>query len=291
MQHMESFNEIEAKLKMTLDALSNGEGVEVKDEWIEAAAEEFKAALYKQLKPVKRQFGLRASNVGRPTCQLQMEQAEVPTDRRDYNDILRRTFGDTIETLMNLMLKAAQVNITGQKTRTHYEVNGRVIDGEDDLEIDGKVYDIKSASGYAFNNKWNDGWRGVFYGDTFGYVDQLYLYADGKPERMGGWIVVDKSSGEVKVVEAQPTLEQLKEIKDRIAETDKTINDKQPFRRCFQEEDEVFYRKPTGNRVLATTCQFCDYLSKCWPTARRLPQQASKAANPKAVWYTHVETQ
>jgi len=70
-----SINTLEAKLRMTMDKLSNGEPVECKDEWIEAAGEMFKEGLRKQLNRKNEPFRLRMSNIGRPTCQLQMEKA------------------------------------------------------------------------------------------------------------------------------------------------------------------------------------------------------------------------
>lgn len=62
-----------------------------------------------------------------------------------------------------------------------------------------------------------------------------------------------------------------------------------PFERCYELEDEVFYRKNTGNKVLSTICSYCPYKHKCWgDNIQYLPQQQSQAKNPKFVWYAEI---
>lgn len=85
---------IEASIHSVLDRLSNGEDVEIEEEWIEEAGEQFKAALRKQVTPRDRTVVLRMSNIGRPICQLQMAQAGEEEERRPYNFIVRMLMGD-----------------------------------------------------------------------------------------------------------------------------------------------------------------------------------------------------
>jgi hypothetical protein len=282
-----SFNEIEAKLHMTMDSLSNGEAVFIDDAWIEEAGEAYKAALRKQLNDKEvRTFGLRMSNLGRPLCQLQSEQEGHPKVRKDYNHIVRMMIGDATEIAMTILIKAAGLNITNSKQKHKLNVGGEVVPGEDDIEIDGQIWDIKSASPWSFANKFSKGWNEVYYSDTFGYVAQLWGYADKDPDKMGGWIVVDKSSGEVKAVPAEPTVDQLNEIASKAETTVSTIAYKLPFKKCFEPEEETFYKKPTGNTLVPMVCTFCDYIKTCWPDAQLKSKAMSKAQNPKPVWYT-----
>ena len=45
----------------------------------------------------------------------------------------------------------------------------------------------------------------------------------------------------------------------------------------------------TGNKVLSTVCSYCPYKHKCWgDNIEYLPQQQSKARNPKYYWYAEV---
>lgn len=292
--HLEAPNEIELRLHMKMAELSNPENLDtpLSDAIVERAAEEFKAALRKQFNPEERKFKLRASNAGRPLCQLWHESHGSPAENMEYNHIVRMLMGDASEVLANVLIAEAGINVTGAKQRVSFQVGETIINGENDVEIDGKVFDVKSCSAWAFDNKWNNGWEGVYFGDTFGYVTQLYIYAEGNPDRMGGWIVINKSTGEVRVVEARPTEEQLREIRIKLAKTERMVsNPALLLERQFEPEDETYYKKPTGNKVLPTICQMCQYLKPCWPEAVQKPKALSKAANPHLVWYTEYKEQ
>jgi hypothetical protein len=282
------FSELESRLQMTLDALSNGEGVRVKDEWIVEAGKHFEDALRRHLTEGKREWnGLRMSNIGKPNCQLQHEQMGTVGDRSPYNHIIRMCIGDAVEAMMALVVKASGVNITGGKERVKLQVNETKIPGEDDIHIDNEVWDIKSSSTWGFQHKWSEGWEGIFHTDTFGYVDQLYGYAKAQNKRAAGWIVVDKSSGEIKVVRATPTPKQIKIIEDRISETERVIREKRPFVKCFKEEPEIFRKKPTGNVLVPKVCTWCPFMHSCWPNAQLKPKGMSEAAVPTPTWYTY----
>ena len=58
--------------------------------------------------------------------------------------------GDYVEILTDFVLKVAGANITGGKDKVSLDVAGTTIKGTDDIEIDGKVFDVKSASPWAF---------------------------------------------------------------------------------------------------------------------------------------------
>lgn len=284
------FNELQTLIHMTLDRLSNGEPVSIDDKWIDEAGEAVKEALRRQLTPRDPTFRLRMSNIGRPLCQLQKEKAGEEKTRRPYNYITKMIIGDIHEIVMNVILKAAEANVTSSKNKVELQVGSTLVLGEDDIQIDDKVWDVKSSSNWAYNNKWAHGWNAVYDSDTFGYIEQLYGYATAQNKIMGGWIVANKETGEVLVVEATPTKEQLKEIKENMEFNEKALTTDLPFKRQFVDEAETFYKKPTGNRVLPLVCTFCDHIKSCWPSATLKPQALSKAQNPKAVWYSEYNT-
>jgi hypothetical protein len=63
----------------------------------------------------------------------------------------------------------------------------------------------------------------------------------------------------------------------------------EPFQRQYEEIEEKFNGKPTGNKVLGTECGFCPYKKACWgEDIQYLPQQQSKAMSPKHFWYTKI---
>lgn len=195
-----SISILEAQIRRSLDKLSNGEAVEFEDQWIEDAGEMFKDALRKQLSGRENEFRLRMSNIGRPSCQLQMEKAGAERSRMPYNHVVRMMLGDAVECIMEVILRVSGANITGGKSQAEFNIADTTINGEDDIEIDDKVYDTKSASPWAYDNKWAEGWHGLAKDDAFGYTAQLLGYAQGLGKQPGGWIVVNKSTGEVRVV-------------------------------------------------------------------------------------------
>lgn len=276
---------LEAQIRTILDAASNDEGVEFKEEWVEEAGEQFKAALRKQFSPQTRDFRLRMSNIGRPLCQLQMEKSGAKKQRMPYNHVVRMLIGDSVETIVRFVMKAANVNVTSDGDKVVLETAGERIKGESDIDIDGKAYDIKSCSPWAFKNKWLKGYDEVRAKDDFGYVGQLYGYADAQDKDLGGWVVVDKSSGEVAVVEVQDTVSQQKAIRKQREDTVTAIVSDAPFRRCFEAAPEFYRKTPTGRKVLPKECRMCSFLHSCWPEARQEEKESSTARNKPLEWY------
>jgi len=73
---------LEVKIKNVLEKLSNSKYEEVAseekiDKLINEACSEFKLVLEKQFKRKNEKFRLRSSNIGKPTCQLQLEKKEL----------------------------------------------------------------------------------------------------------------------------------------------------------------------------------------------------------------------
>lgn len=278
-------NHLEAQLRQVLDRVSNNDGVEVADEWIEEAGEQFKAALRKQFTPREEGFRVRMSNIGRPLCQLQMEKAGMEAQRMPYNHVMRMLVGDATEVFVRLVLKIAKVNVTSEGDRVALTVAGETIKGDSDIDIDGKVYDVKSCSEWAFKNKWHEGYDGLRKGDDFGYVGQLFGYADAQQKPVGGWVVVNKSSGEIRVVDAEPTESE----KDTIREVRHTavvaLTQNYPFKRKFDAQPEFFRGVPTGAMRVNDSCTRCKFMQTCWPTATFLQHPKSAAKNPPYHWY------
>lgn len=279
---------LEAAVHLTLEKISNGEPVEIKDEWIDAAAEMFKASLHKQLKAQPRQFQLRMSNVGRPSCQLQMEKAGEVRSRNPYNHVVKMLLGDATEAIMEVVLRASGLNITGGKSQVSMELSGVEVKGENDIEIDGKVFDTKSASPWAFTNKFSD-FETLRADDAFGYISQLVGYSISQGKKPGGWIVVNKATGEVKILEVNMTDADIAHVVSEMSANVLKVSSDAPFEKCFEPEEEKFRGKPTGSLRLSTTCGFCPYLSKCWPEAVYKPQTGSQAQSPKYFWYAKYE--
>ena len=280
---------LESQIRVVCEDLSNEQLSQITEEMIEKYTDQFREALVKQCTPREQDFRLRMSNIGRPSCQLQQEAMGSPKERMPYNHWMRMVIGDCVEILTRLILELSDINISSDGDQVTLKVNDTSIAGTSDIDltIDGKqkVFDIKSSAPWAFKNKWSGGFQALYKADDFGYVGQLYGYADAQGKDPGGWIVVDKSSGEILVVEVDATEDQEKMIRSsREYLIDLIVNDR-PFQRCFEPEEEFFNRKPTGRTVLHKTCSFCQYKLGCFPEAKRLPNPSSKANPTPYKWY------
>ena len=284
--------DILSKVQLYLDKAAK-EPVKISDKLVEEFGEACKSALRKQFSEERRrEFKPRMSNIGRPLCQLQMEAQNIKGEGQPYNVKMRNTFGDLIEALSIFVLKSAGVKIEDEQKSVKYKFNGSAIEGRYDVKINKKIWDIKSASPYSFKNKFGEagGFEAVAKDDAFGYISQGYLYSESEKLPFGGWIVINKSTGEWVVCET-PLLDD--EYKVNAIQTAKNnihnLEKKKPFKRCYNEIEETFRTKKTGNKVLGMTCSFCSYKLPCWGSKLQLlPQQQSQGKNPKWVWYTEV---
>ena len=284
--------DILSKVQLYLDRVSK-EPVKVSNKLVEEFGEACKLALQKQFSEKRRDgFQPRMSNIGRPLCQLQMEVKNIKGEGQPYNVKIRNTFGDMIEALAIFVLKSAGVEIKDEQKNVKYKFNGTSLEGRLDVKIDSKVWDIKSASPYSFEKKFGTagGFEEVVKDDAFGYASQGYLYSASEKIPFGGWIVINKSTGEWTVCKTPLADEEYKVKAIKTAKENlKALKNKVPFKKCYEDIEETYRTKKTGNRVLGTVCSFCPYKLPCWGSKLQLlPQQQSQGKNPKWVWYTEV---
>lgn len=287
-------NDILLTVQAYLLQAQNGQS-SMSEEILDEAAAAFREALDKQFNGKDRRegFTLRLSALGRPTCQLQMEKAGTAAEQPGYNHTMKMLIGDMVEVAAIAVMKAAGVPITATQQRVTLQTPGADVNGTLDLEVavaPGKevIYDVKSASRWAFDNKFAQGFAGVAKSDDFGYVDQGFGYAKARGKPFGGWIVICKETGEWCVTEVpdDPSLEGKSIAK--IEETVDTLVNRVPFKRCFTDEPETFRKRPTGNRILGTSCSFCQWKYACWPGVQAKPALASESRNPPIRYYTHI---
>lgn len=156
----------------------------------------------------------------------------------------------------------------------------------------------------------------------------LYTAAKRKTDKRikaGGFIAFDKSSGEIGILEIprekEPDkyelstlefcarqIESLSKAKQRSIELcednkpDVGANELSKYnilgvesgmvelqQRCFESINELWRKKPTGNRYLGPICSFCDHKFKCWPGLKLMPQPNSEGKNPKFLYYTELK--
>lgn len=255
---------------------------------IETFGERSKALLSAKINEKPRdKFYLRMSNIGRPLCQLQLEKLNTPKEPPDNFFAFKMIYGDCIELLAIVILKAAGVNVQSEQISVSNEAG---IEGTYDVEIDNKIYDIKSASAWAWLHKFhNQTIQDLWTDDPFGYVCQGIGYSHSVGKRFGGWIAINKETGQWTVLDAVYDAAFEKEVLDKIAYNQKVIESNAPFKKCYSDVPEIYYKVPTGNRVLDRVCSFCRYKEHCWPDLKLLPQIPSKARERKLIYYTHIQ--
>jgi len=231
------------------------------------------------------EFGLRMSNVGRPTCQLWFEKNEpekalpLPT-----TFVMNMMIVHIVEAVFKGLLTEAGVKYEdSEKVKLDID-DDTSIAGTYDLVIDGAVDDVKSASNWSYTNKF-ESFDTLRQGDAFGYVAQLAGYARAANKKPGGWWVVNKANGQFKYVPADGI--DINEEIDHIKETVDTVEQNE-FKRCFDAVPEKFRGKETGNMVLGSECGFCRYRFACWPGLEERPAVASQAKQPKTVAYVSL---
>ena len=149
-------NDILLKVQTYLDKC-NKDSVEISDTLLEEFGEACKSALRKQFSEKRREgFKPRMSSIGRPLCQLQMEAKNVKGEGQPYNVKMRNTFGDLIEALAIFVMKSAGVVVENEQKKVVYKFGENKIEGRQDVEINKKIWDIKSASPYSFEKKFGE---------------------------------------------------------------------------------------------------------------------------------------
>ena len=161
--------------------------------------------------------------------------------------------GDIVESVFKGLLRQAGVAFEDSKKVSMDLTIDSNIEGTYDIIMDDAVDDIKSASDWSYRNKF-ESFDTLANGDAFGYVGQLAGYAQALNKKAGGWWVINKSNGSFKYVPATG-LDLTKEV-DKLSDNVSVVQSNK-FKRCFDAVEETFRGKPTGNKILGTTCSFC----------------------------------
>lgn len=280
MSKMTQLNEL--KIHQWLqDALTGSAAMS--DETIESVVGEISTALSKQFQETRdEKFRWRMSNVGRPYCQLwyQKNKPEL-AENRNTVFLLNMIVGDIVEAVFKGVMKEAGVAFEDSKA-----VQGKFgeanIKGTNDLTLDDAVWDVKTASNWSYNHKFESAEK-LAADDTFGYVAQLCGYAHADGVEPGGWIVLNKNTMEFKFVpyDIPNKNEVVQAIADKVVE----LGDNK-FRRCYEPVEEFYRRKPTGNKKLSIACGFCSFRYDCWQgRIKEEPSRCSTAQEKPMVAY------
>lgn len=196
--------------------------------------------------------GLRMSNIGKPDRQLWYDINSEDKEEKELapNMYIKFLYGHLLEVLLLTFVRLAGHNVSNEQK----EINVDGIKGHMDCTINGEVVDVKTASGYAFK-KFNEGTLAE--DDSFGYLAQLAGYEEAMQTDKGGFLVMNKESGELSFF--KPDDMEKPNIKNRIKNIKKIIKEKNPPDYCYDSIPEG----KSGNMKLPRQCTWCAYKFKC----------------------------
>jgi len=245
---------IATDIKQLISDISTGKPANMTEENLNVFLNNIKEAILawntSQVKAEKYEGKLRMSSIGKPARQLWYDK-HSPKDRKDEDTGLNLKFlyGHIIEHLVLYLAELAGHKIKDQQRKV--EVSG--VAGHIDSIIDGEVCDVKSASPFSFK-KFQSG--EIVGDDPFGYHAQLAAYEEGCDTKAGGFLVVDKSSGDICFYKpddmAKPN------VKSLIKNLRESLEKDTPPEKCYE-----FKTEKNGNKTLATGCMFCPHKWEC----------------------------
>ena len=124
-------------------------------EVVKEFGESCQKAIEKQFNSNKREWRLRMSEVGKPLCQQQLGKQNVEYET-EYNAIVKFLLGDLIEAMAIAILRGAGIELEKIQEPVSLDIANIKLEGTYDVKIDGKIWDIKSASPASFSNKFGE---------------------------------------------------------------------------------------------------------------------------------------
>ena len=236
-----------------LSVLGKGKSLNLSEETIDQFGESMKDALRHWANPSPRNFDtLRMSNVGRPNRQLwyDMKTTKNVQEEMQPSTFIKFLYGHLLEEVVLMLVRMSGHSVTGEQKNV--KVKG--VEGHMDCIIDGEVVDIKTASGYAFK-KFKDGT--LREDDPFGYLAQLSGYEKGNGTSNGGFLAMNKESGELALY--LPEELDKPNITTKIDTVKKSLRRKTPPDLCYQPVPEG----QSGNMKLPRGCIFCKHKLEC----------------------------
>ena len=197
---------------------------------------------------------LRLSMIGQPARKVWYSVRSTEQEELAGSDYIKFLYGDILEALLVFLSKVSGHKVSDQQKQV---VLNDVV-GHQDAVVDDVLVDFKSASSFSFK-KFTEGM--IFKDDPFGYVAQLSAYAQANNAREAGWVVIDKTTGQI----AYCPVHQMEMINasQKIDYLRNAIKDSEPPSRCY---DDVPDGK-SGNMQLAVGCSYCPYKFDCWSDA------------------------
>lgn len=281
-------NFFQTKINNLLHKICN-EGVTVDEKLLDEFANNLKKSIRRQFSGHKEYpFKLRMSNIGTDIRQLHLQKIHGRT-APSPDSKLRMLHGDCAEALWMFIIKTAGIKVLEEQTPVTLEVENEKVEGTLDLVAlneetgEPEVVDIKTTS---MIRKFEDV-HTLANDDPFGYIAQLFGYAEATKTRAGGWWVFDKVGGAFKVLDIGHNFygELRDRAMDKIKSTILHFKNNEPIPECEGVEEELWRGKKTGNKILGDKCKFCNYKESCHPGVSYQPCKFSEAKSKPMKWY------
>ena len=252
-----SLNNVVPDIYKHLEGLSDGKPLPLTEEDIDNTLVGIKEALMSWAVPSDRNkdFTVRMSNVGKPSRQLWYEKRD-PEGRGgvDGPTQIKFLYGHLLEEIVLMLVRMSGHKVTDEQKEV--EVKGIV--GHMDCKINGEVVDVKTASRFAFN-KFKDG--RLSQDDPFGYLGQLAGYEAAEGTDNGGFLVLNKESGELCMY--VPDDLDKPNIKTSISQLLPALELDAPPELCYTPIPDG----KKGNMKLPKGCSWCKYKHECYKDA------------------------
>ena len=194
---------------------------------------------------------LRMSNIGRPIRQLWYD---IKSDKEPSGvpaaTMIKFLYGHILERLVLFLVEIAGHKVTDEQKEI--EIDGVL--GHMDCKIDGQVIDVKSASGFGFK-KFKNGTLAEE--DSFGYMAQLSGYETAEGTDEGGFLVINKETGELCLFIPEE-LDKIN-IRTKINKVRSALDEDTPPELCYQPIPDG----SSGNYKLARECFYCPHKFEC----------------------------
>ena len=264
-----------------LEGLSTGEALNISEEELDLTLARMKESILAWSKPreVDNSFRLRMSNIGRPLRQLWYEsQSSSNPHPVSGSTQIKFLYGHVLEEIVLMLVRMAGHEVTSEQK----EVNVDGILGHMDCKIDGQVVDVKTASRFSFN-KFKDG--SLVNNDPFGYLAQLSGYETAEETKEGGFLVINKESGELCLF--RPDDLEKPNVKEKIKKVKAAIAVDTPPDRCYAPIPEG----KKGNMKLPSGCAYCPYKFECYSDANEGEGLRAFRYSNGPTYFTKVEVE
>jgi hypothetical protein len=255
-KHTKSLDTLIDDIYGKLEGLSHGKSLNIPEDEIERTVDGLRECLLHWSNPTERnrKFSVRMSNVGRPPRLLWFDKNSDTVSTPDPATQIKFLYGHLLEEIVLMLVRISGHHVSGEQKEARV---GDIVGSMDSI-IDGEVVDIKTASKFAFN-KFRLGTLAE--NDSFGYLAQLACYEHSEGTENGGFLVLNKESGELCLF--RPDDLDKPNIEERIKYVTEAVYSDEMPEICY----EPVADGKKGNMKLAKGCTWCSYKHECFKDA------------------------